>query len=246
MASQHVAAQGMSRLEAQPQLPEYPAQPNYPQMSTRSFIEEHLDRSQASRLYQLESRLREEHGFLQQERQHSSRLEQRLASLQWTQSQLESALSRTRSDVGRLRQELDIQTRKSQDAESRAAALASLNTSLLEMLVNTVSEGAAQAKPMHIVQIYSDIQKHSESIETLRRSNRYLEESFEGLQAAFQAALYDCSFSGSACSSDSKALTEQKNSVGDAYSSELPTRGDRESMHSALGSLPLERSWYEE
>ncbi|KAL4778443.1 hypothetical protein BJX76DRAFT_362725 [Aspergillus varians] len=248
MALPSTAAQSLS-LDVQPQMPECLTQQDLWQRNTSSLIKELLDKSQASRQYQIhiESRLREENARLQQERQHSSQLEQKVADLQWARNQAESVLRQTASDANWIRHELEVQTKKSQELDSQVVALASLNESLLKMLFDSASaESRAQAKPTDIFQMYSDMQNHAESIKALHASNRCHEESIQALNAAFHAALYAGSFSGSLCGSDSTTIIDQESGVEGEFPSELPTKNPMELLHNAQEGTTKEGSWYEE
>ncbi|KAL3459621.1 hypothetical protein BJX64DRAFT_291127 [Aspergillus heterothallicus] len=247
------AAEGLLGWEAQPHLvPASPPQQDSWQMSATNLIKELSDLDQSSHQYQtqLESRLREEQTYLQQERQHSSLLQQRLADLQWSRSQLESELYRATNDIKLLRQELDFQTRKSHEAESRVTTLSAVNEYFSKMIFDGLSgERTTQAMPPDVFQIRSDILKHQEWIKELHFINCHHEESIQTLRADLHAALLTTSHFGSSHGSDSSGCTTIVGTGGHfegGHSSIIPPGSDLEPMHNDHGSSKKKGSWYEE
>ncbi|KAL2801852.1 hypothetical protein BJX63DRAFT_416414 [Aspergillus granulosus] len=243
------AAEGLLNWEVQPHLlPGNPAQQDAWQRNATNLIKELSDQDQATRQYQahLESRLREERACLQHERQHSSQLQQKLADLQSTHNQVESALYQATNEITWLRQELDMQVRKSQDAESRVMALSSLNESLLKkMLCASSAEPDVQSTSVDALQIHLDLQKHEEWIKELHLSNRHHEESIRSLQAAIHAAIFATSYSGSSGSSVCTTIVGSGSGIGDEYSSELQANFGMDLAQNGQGSSAKEGSWYE-
>jgi hypothetical protein len=159
---------------------------------------------------------------------------------------VELALYQATNDIKWLRQELDMQVRKSQDAESRATALSSLNESLVQKMLGAHSaELGAQATSVDALQLHLNQQKHEAWIKELQLSNRLHEESIQSLQSALHAAIFSMSYSESSGSSECTTIVGSGAGIGDENSSEVRAYIGMNSTQNGQCSSAKEGSWYE-
>ncbi|KAL3441480.1 hypothetical protein BJX65DRAFT_288434 [Aspergillus insuetus] len=139
-----------------------------------------------------------------------------------------------------------MQARKSQDAESRATALSSLNESLVQnMLGAHPAELGGQATSADALQQQLNIKKHEEWIKELQLSNRLHEESIRSLQAALHATIFSMSYSESSGSSECTTIVGSGGGLGEENSSEVLAYIGMDSTQNGQGNSAKEGSWYE-
>lgn len=203
------------------------------------LIQDFLDRERNSSYYRfnLEARINREWTRLQEERHIRSQLEQRLADQQWSQMQLESAQRRLSEDNRFLQQEISLETKKSQDLESRLSASLSFHETLQK--VNFDGKYPLD-KSGDTNQLLLQNQRQQELIVELQNIN----ETHEAAIKSMQNALHNITFGAFSCcsESDSDSSTTVIESSQDTLSSQLPL--DMDNVPS--DEIKQERTWYEE
>ncbi|KAL4740395.1 hypothetical protein BDV11DRAFT_204318 [Aspergillus similis] len=183
-----------------------PIGPSYLTVTNKIF-KELVNSDHAAQEYRthIESRLREESANLERERQRSAELESRIASLQWSRSQLEATVQHAADAVGGLQKELEDLRRKSGSSECRVAALSSLSDTLLKILSNISALQSAPQGEVDIVQISTELHRQQNIIRGLEQSNQRLADSLQCLKTALEVTLIGESYWAS--ESDNESVT---------------------------------------
>ena len=156
-----------------------------------------------------------------------------MADLQWSQLQLESAQRRLSEDNGLLQQEISLETKKSQDLESRLSASSSFH----ETLQKVNHDRKYVADKFDSNQLLLQIQRQQELIMELRNVNQSQETAISTLQNTLQNIIFGSQ-------SDSDSSTTMIESSQDTLSSQLPL--DRDTIASITDEIKQEKTWYEE
>ncbi|THC91232.1 hypothetical protein EYZ11_009312 [Aspergillus tanneri] len=177
-------------------------QPKSYGLSISELIQNFLDRERNSSLYKsnLEVRIAHECASLQEERCIRTQLEQQLAQLQWTKSQLEFANRNSQEEIDFLRKELSLEKEKSEDLGSRLATTLTLHETLQK---SNLDGTTVEDRSVHEFQLLLQIQRQQELITELQILNQAHETTINTLQATLKDAVgaFSCSYcSGSDCS----------------------------------------------
>lgn len=156
-----------------------------------------------------------------------------MADLQWSQLQLESAQRRLSEDNGFLQQEVALETKKSQDLESRL----SVSSSVHETLRKFNLERKHFADKLDANELLLQIQRQQELITEFQNINKSQETTISTLQNTLHNIIFGSQ-------SDSDSSTTMIESSQDTLSSELPL--DRDNVASFTDQSKQEKTWYEE
>lgn len=203
------------------------------------LIQDFLDHERNLSYYRfnLEACINCEWTCLQEEHHIHSQLEQRLADQQWLQMQLESAQHHLSEDNRFLQQEISLETKKSQDLESRLSASLSFHETLQKVNFNGKYP---LDKSGDTNQLLLQNQRQQELIVELQSIN----ETHEAAIKSMQNALHNIMFGAFSCcsKSDSDSSTTVIESSQDTLSSQLLL--DMDNVPS--DEIKQERTWYEE